>query len=330
MAAAAKGADVYFFLIGMMLLAEVARKGRLVRLVGGSSGAILDRLGEAAVPDRVIFLLIDSRVAAPQSQAHFVERNPVTTSTAISNDLDGSVAYARSNQVENRPHPATAMLETRHLSRTVRQRTLVRDVSIQVTAGEVLAVVGPSGAGKSSFLRLLNRLDEPTAGTVLLKAKDYRAIAPQELRRRIGMVMQTAYLFPGTVSTNIAFGPSQRGEALAAAQIASLLERVGLPGFERRDVGNLSGGEAQRVALARALVNAPEVLLLDEPTSALDEVSVRGIEELLVGIVQERRMASVIVTHNRTQAARLAGRTMVMEAGRLVAIGPTGEVLHDH
>ncbi len=102
-----------------------------------------------------------------------------------------------------------------------------------------------------------------------------------------------------------------------------------MPGFENRDVGNLSGGEAQRVALARTLANAPEVLLLDEPTSALDEVSVRGIEELVLGIVRERRMACVIVTHNRAQTARLAGRTMVMEAGRLVAIGTTREVLHD-
>ncbi len=141
--------------------------------------------------------------------------------------------------------------------------------------------------------------------------------------------MQTAYLFPGTVSANVAFGPRQRRQALAAAHIASLLERVGLPGFDNRDVGNLSGGEAQRVALARTLANAPEVLLLDEPTSALDEEAVRGIEELVLGIVQERRMACVIVTHNRAQAARLAGRTMVMEAGRLVAIGATREVLHD-
>ena len=247
----------------------------------------------------------------------------------MSNDFDGAMCAHSSDQVENRQHQAAVMLETRHLSRRVGQRTLVQNVSVRVAAGDILAVVGPSGAGKSSFLRLLNRLDEPTAGAVLLKGKDHRSIAPQELRRRIGMVMQTAYLFPGTVSANIAFGPSQRREALAAAQIASLLERVGLPGFENRDVGNLSGGEAQRVALARTLANAPEVLLLDEPTSALDEVSVRGIEELVLGIVRERRMACVIVTHNRAQTARLAGRTMVMEAGRLVAIGTTRDVLHD-
>jgi putative ABC transport system ATP-binding protein len=254
----------------------------------------------------------------------------VTISTAISNDLDSTVAPApSSDQVGKRPSEAIVMLETRHLSRNAGQRALVQDVSVRVAAGEILAVVGPSGAGKSSFLRLLNRLDEPTAGTVLLKAEDYRLLAPQELRRRVGMVMQTAYLFPGTIAANIAFGPLQRGQALTPDEIASLLERVGLRGFENRDIGNLSGGEAQRVALARTLANAPETLLLDEPTSALDEASVRGIEELVLGLVQERQMACVIVTHNRPQAARLAARTMVMEAGRLVAIGPTKEVLHD-
>ena len=89
------------------------------------------------------------------------------------------------------------------------------------------------------------------SGTVLLKALDFRSIAPQELRRRIGMVMQTAYLFPGTVSANIAFGPKRRGEILAPDRIALLLHRVGLPGFADRHVSNLSGGEAQRVALAQ-------------------------------------------------------------------------------
>jgi putative ABC transport system ATP-binding protein len=226
------------------------------------------------------------------------------------------------------PLAAIAGLETRYLSRKAAARILVQDVSVQVSAGEILAIVGPSGAGKSSFLRLLNRLDEPTSGRVLLKSQDFRSISPQELRRRIGMVMQTAYLFPGTIAANIAFGPFQRGQMLAPVQVERLLERVGLPGLADRDVSNLSGGEAQRVALARTLANEPEVLLLDEPTSALDEASVRGIEELILGIVRERRMTCLIVTHDRAQAARLAERTMVMQAGRLVAIGPTGEILH--
>jgi putative ABC transport system ATP-binding protein len=251
------------------------------------------------------------------------------TNATTSTDLTEAATLADATGGHERdPKGATATLETRHLSRSIGQRLLVQDVSIQVSS-EILAVVGPSGAGKSSFLRLLNRLDEPTSGTVLLGSMDYRSIAPQELRRRVGMVMQTAFLFPGTVSANISFGPRQRGDTLAPIEIASLLERVGLSGFADRDIGNLSGGEAQRVALARTLANRPEVLLLDEPTSALDQSSVREVEQLVLGIVRERRMTCVIVTHNREQAVRLSDRTMVMEAGRLVRIGATREVLHD-
>jgi putative ABC transport system ATP-binding protein len=218
--------------------------------------------------------------------------------------------------------------ETRQLCRAVGAKRLVDDVSVEVAPGEVLAVVGPSGAGKSSFLRLLNRLDEPTGGTVLVDGADYRAIAPRDLRRRVGMVMQTAYLFAGSVAANIAFGPRQRGEMLSAEQIDALLARVGLPGFAARDVSLLSGGEAQRVSLARTLANAPEALLLDEPTSALDETSARAIEELILGIIRERAMTCVIVTHNKPQAERIAARAMLMESGRLVAVGPTREVLN--
>jgi putative ABC transport system ATP-binding protein len=196
------------------------------------------------------------------------------------------------------PPEQVPMLATRHLSRAVGGKLLVNDISIQAATGEVLAVVGPSGAGKSSFLRLLNRLDESTAGAVLLDSQDYKSIPLRELRRRVGIVMQTAYLFPGTVAGNIAFGPRQRGETLTAEQIAALLKRVSLPGYEDRDVSNLSGGEAQRISVARTLANAPDALLLDEPTSALDEVSARGIEDLVLSIVRERHMACLIVTHS--------------------------------
>jgi putative ABC transport system ATP-binding protein len=219
------------------------------------------------------------------------------------------------------------VLETRNLTRALSGKVLVSDVTVEMEPGEVVAVVGPSGAGKSSFLRLLNRLDEPTGGTVLVKGQDYRAMPPRELRRRVGMVMQTAYLFPGTVATNVAFGPQQNGQNFTTAQITELLDRVGLPGYQDRNVNNLSGGEAQRVSLARTLANAPEALLLDEPTSALDAVSAQAIEELVLGIVHERRMTCVIVTHNSSQAVRMAHRTMVLEAGKLVALGPTKEVL---
>lgn len=251
-----------------------------------------------------------------------------TRPTGVANDMRAGADPAPQAAIEPERAAAIADVETRHLSRELAGRVLVQDVSVQVLAGEILAIVGPSGAGKSSFLRLLNRLDEPTSGTVLLKSQDYRSITPRELRRRVGVLMQTAYLFPGTIAANIAFGPRQRGTMLTPTHIEGLLERVGLSGFGDRDVSNLSGGEAQRVALARTLANEPEVLLLDEPTSALDEASVRGIEELVLGIVRERRMTCLIVTHNLAQAERLARRTMVMQAGRLAAIGPTDEVLH--
>jgi putative ABC transport system ATP-binding protein len=238
------------------------------------------------------------------------------------NDPREAVPVASGN-----PPPELPRLATQALSRAVSGKVLVDSISIQIPPGEVLAIVGPSGAGKSSFLRLLNRLDEPTGGTVMLNGADYRRLVPRDLRRRVGMVMQTAYLFPGTIGPNIAFGPRQHGLNLAVEQIEALLDRVGLPGYRDRDVGSLSGGEAQRVSMARTLANVPEVLLLDEPTSALDETSARGIEDLLLGIIEERRMTCVIVTHNRAQAARIASRAMVLEAGRLVTIGPTKEVL---
>src|SRR2546423_2326198 len=219
-------------------------------------------------------------------------------------------------------------LETRNLYRSIAGKVLVNDVSVQVQQGEVLAVVGPSGAGKSSFLRLLNRLDEPTSGTVILDGADYREIAPRTLRRRVGMVMQMAYLFPGTVAANITFGPRQRLESMSPNTIQALLHRVGLSGYQDHDVSNLSGGEAQRVSLARTLANSPEVLLLDEPTSALDDIAERGIEELVLSIIRERRMTCVMITHDMLQAARIADRTMFVQGGEVVAIGPTEEVLH--
>jgi putative ABC transport system ATP-binding protein len=227
-------------------------------------------------------------------------------------------------------HGETVSIETIKLSRTVHDRPLVRDVSIKVRRGDILAVAGPSGAGKSSFLRLLNRLDEPTSGQVLVDGEDYRGMDPRDLRRRFGMVMQMPFLFPGRVAANLAFGPAQRGERLTSGQTAELLERVGLPGYQDRDVSHLSGGEAQRVSIARTLANEPDALLLDEPTSALDEASARGIEELVCGIVEKRRIACVIVTHNKAQALRIATRTMIMEAGHVTAIGPTKDMLNDH
>ena len=225
------------------------------------------------------------------------------------------------------PQPSS-ILATDHLSRSVNGVTLVNDITVQVRAGEVLAVVGPSGSGKSSFLRLLNRLDEPTSGTVFLEGIDYREFPPRELRRKVGMVTQQAFMFPGTVAQNLSFGPRQRGESLSDTRAEKLLTRVGLPGYGARDVVNLSGGEAQRVSLARALANSPVALLLDEPTSSLDDVARSGVESLIREIIHDCRLTCVVVTHDVSQAARLANRVMLLESGRATRIGSVEEVLH--
>jgi putative ABC transport system ATP-binding protein len=219
------------------------------------------------------------------------------------------------------------ILRTERLGRTVSGRGIVQDVSIEVGQGDVLGIVGPSGAGKSSFLRLLNRLDEPTSGTFFLEARDYREITPRELRRKVGMVMQMAFLFPGTVAENIRFGPEQRGEHLEDGRIDELLRQVGLNGFAARAVDHLSGGEAQRVAFARAVANSPNVLLLDEPTSALDDLAKREVETVIRDVVGARHLTCLIVTHDLKSAARLADRILVLEGGKVKRIGPLKEVL---
>jgi putative ABC transport system ATP-binding protein len=222
------------------------------------------------------------------------------------------------------PH-ALPLLDIRDLTRAVGGRRLVDHISLQIPRGEVLAILGPSGSGKSSFLRLLNRLDESTDGTVLVAGVDYHQITPRELRRRLGLVSQVPALFPGRVVDNLRFGPWQHGLALDAGIMTRLLQEVGLAGYEMRDVSTLSGGEAQRVALARTLANGPEVVLLDEPTSALDDASKGQVETVIANLVRERSLTTVLVTHDAAQATRLGHRVMVMKAGRLARNGIKGD-----
>jgi len=148
------------------------------------------------------------------------------------------------------------------------------------------------------------------------------------LRRKLGLVTQRPYLFPGTVAENLRFGPSQRGEVLAQDVIEQLLTQVGLAGFAGRDVANLSGGEAQRVSVARTLANSPVVLLLDEPTSALDEAAKRDVETAIQIVVSNHGLTCVMVTHDLAQAIRVAQRALLLESGRIVREGSVNEVLH--
>jgi putative ABC transport system ATP-binding protein len=222
----------------------------------------------------------------------------------------------------------TAILRAVHLGRSVKEKVLVEDASFELSQGEVLAIAGPSGSGKTSLLRLLNRLDEPTNGTVFVEGIDYRNIEPRDLRRKLGMVTQRPFLFSGTVADNLRYGPAQRDEKLPDESIADLLAQVGLKGYSERNVANLSGGEAQRVSVARTLANSPLVLLLDEPTSALDDAAKFEVEASIQRVVRDQNLTCVVVTHDLAQAGRLAERALVLEAGHIVRSGLVDEVLH--
>lgn len=217
-------------------------------------------------------------------------------------------------------------LETRSLSRVVETETLVDDVSLRVSISEVVAIIGPSGAGKSSLLRLLNRLDEPTQGTVYLDGTDHREIPPQELRRRIGLIPQEAVFNQQTVGDNVALADIIRDEPPDVERVSTLLGRMGLGGYADRPIEELSGGERQRVSIARALYVDPEVLLLDEPTAHLDSAAEAKIEDVLAELIRDDDLTCILVTHDNDQAERFGNRILTMKEGRIIAEDQSTEV----
>ena len=199
------------------------------------------------------------------------------------------------------------------------------DVSFAIAQARATVVVGPSGSGKSTLLRLLNRMEEPSSGRVLLHGKPLPEYDVLALRRRVGLLMQRPTAFPGTVLDNLRAG----APALSEPEALALLARVGLAEtFLHRDTDDLSGGEAQRVCLARALAVGPEVLLLDEATSALDPFAAQVVEGVVRALVSEG-LAVVMVSHDLAQARRIADDLVVVIEGRVVASGPAAEVLAD-
>lgn len=160
-----------------------------------------------------------------------------------------------------------------------------------------------------------------------LDGRDYRDLPPQTLRQRVGYVPQQPALRDGTVAENVTIRPRLRGEAIDEEAIQRLLSRVDLAGYDARAVADLSGGEQQRVAIARAVFNQPEVLLLDEPTSSLDAEAEAQVETLLTELIAEFDLTCILVTHDRTQATRLAERVAVIEDDHIVTIGDPTQVI---
>jgi lipoprotein-releasing system ATP-binding protein len=205
-----------------------------------------------------------------------------------------------------------------------RRLEVLRDVTLSIEAGEMVALTGPSGAGKSTFLHLVGALDAPTAGRVLFEGRDLASLDEGERagfrNESVGFVFQSHHLLPEFTALENAMMPGlvrrlPRAEARRRAEES--LERVGLSGRIGHRPGELSGGEQQRVALARALVLQPRLLLADEPTGNLDPQTAEGIHDLLQQLNRDLGITGVVVTHNEKLAGSL-GRRVRLAAGRLV------------
>ncbi len=199
---------------------------------------------------------------------------------------------------------------------------ILRDITIDVPCDGILAFACPSGAFKSTLLRLLNRLDDPLAGCVRFEGRDLTSWDPAALRRRVGMVFQSAPVFDGTVLDNLRVADPDVSDDRAQ----HVLDHVTLPtDLLDRPADRLSGGEAQRMSIARALLTDPAVLLADEPTAALDGGARRAVEDLGLEIAAEG-VPIVWITHDTDQLRRLADHVLVLVDGRVAAFGHLDEL----
>lgn len=231
-------------------------------------------------------------------------------------------------------HGGEALLRVHELHKRYGRLDVLRGISCEVRAGDVLALIGPSGSGKSTFLRCVNRLEEPTAGEIYFHGEKIGQDAKQlnRIRRKMGMVFQHFNLFPHlTVRQNLTLAPTYLGlmkpdEANHKAE--TLLERVGLLDKIEDYPSRLSGGQKQRVAIARALAMEPEILLFDEPTSALDPEMIGEVLAVMQELAEDG-MTMMVVTHEMRFARQAASRVLFMDEGLIQEEGSPEQVF-DH
>lgn len=218
------------------------------------------------------------------------------------------------------------MITVQRIAKRFGPHRAVDDVSFAVAAGETLVLLGASGCGKTTTLKMLNRLLEADSGEILIGGTNIRQMAPEELRRGIGYVIQQGGLFPHyTVAENIAVVPRllKWSEPRVHERVGYLLEVVGLPpgAFAQKYPHQLSGGQGQRVGLARALAAHPPIILMDEPFGALDPLTRHRIRQEFRQLEELRQKTIVLVTHDVTEAVLLADRIALMDAGRILQLG---------
>ncbi|QGU04840.1 ABC transporter ATP-binding protein [Corynebacterium comes] len=204
-----------------------------------------------------------------------------------------------------------------------RATPVLRDISLDLPTGELMAVLGPSGCGKTTLLRVIAGLLPATSGTVELAGREVTTLAPE--KRRVGLVPQEAALFPHlSIAENIAFGIKRTPAARRRARVAELMELVDVTALADRRPSQVSGGQAQRVALARALAPSPDLVLLDEPFSALDAALRTRLRQDVAAILRAAGTAAVIVTHDQDEALSMADFVAVLRAGEVAQSGSPG------
>ena len=226
---------------------------------------------------------------------------------------------------------ATSVLDIADLRKSFGKEEVLKGVNLTVDSGEVVVLLGSSGSGKSTFLRCINRLEEPTAGTIRLNGELITSGTKDlaDIRKKIGMVFQSFNLYPHlTALKNITLAlrlSLRQDRRTAEAQAMRMLAQVGLAEKASAYPSELSGGQQQRVAIARALALEPQVMLLDEPTSALDPELVGSVLEV-IRLLRQSNMTMVIVTHELSFAREAADRIVMMDGGEIVEQGSPEQI----
>ena len=223
------------------------------------------------------------------------------------------------------------MIDVKHLSKSFGDHLVLDDISEHVSPGENVVIIGPSGSGKSTFLRCLNLLEQPTAGTITFAGTEITdpKVNIDAMRRQMGMVFQHFNLFPNmTVRKNITLAPVQTklmSQAEADAEADKLLARVGLADRGDSYPSALSGGQKQRIAIVRSLAMHPKVMLFDEPTSALDPEMVGEVLDVMKELAHEG-MTMVVVTHEMGFAREVGARVLFMADGKIAESGTPKDI----
>ena len=227
--------------------------------------------------------------------------------------------------------PDRTKIEVKHLDKNYGKLKVLHDINMRIAEGEVVVIIGPSGSGKSTFLRCLNRLEESTAGEIIIGGVNITdpKVNINKVRQSVGMVFQHFNLFNNmNVLRNLMLAPvdlKKADKAAAECSAMAMLDRVGLIDKASAYPRQLSGGQKQRVAIARALCMKPDIMLFDEPTSALDPEMVGEVLEVMKELARDG-MTMVVVTHEMGFAREVADRVLFMDDGRILEEGTPGEI----